>query len=74
MDSDCPMCDMKLSIVSAFMHIFGFTWITNDGKLFLVCINLPHLASVLKDTKLSSISVLWEENKTNHKIQCFPNG
>lgn len=46
---------------------------TNDGKLLLLCIKLPHMSSVLKDTKLSSISVLWEENKPNHKIQCFPN-
>lgn len=28
---------------------------------------------MLKDTKLRSISVLWEEIKTNHKFQCFPN-
>lgn len=27
----------------------------------------------LVDTKLSSISVLWEEDKPNHKIQWVPN-
>lgn len=43
------------------------------GNSFYHLIKLPHLASVLKDTKLSSLLVLWEENKTNHKIQCFSN-
>lgn len=28
---------------------------------------------MLKVTKLTSISVFWEENKPNHKIQCFQN-
>lgn len=73
LDSACATCDVKLGIVGAFMRIFGFTWTTNDGNLFLAHIKLPHLASVLKDTKLRSISVLWEEIKTNHKFQCFPN-
>lgn len=35
LDSVYPMCDVKLGIVGAFMHIFGFTWITNDRKLLL---------------------------------------
>lgn len=48
LDSVCPLCDVKLGIVGALMHTFGFMWITNDKKLFLPRVKLPHLSTVLK--------------------------